>query len=33
VLWPICGLGVLAAVPLVARLIPVERRVSGVEAA
>ena len=33
VLWPICGLGVLAAVPLVARLIPVERRVSDVGAA
>jgi MFS family permease len=29
VLWPICGLPVLAVVPLVARLIPVERRVSS----
>ncbi|MGZ8694565.1 MAG: hypothetical protein ACXWYS_03920, partial [Gaiellaceae bacterium] len=32
VLWPICGLLVLAAVPLVARLIPVERRVDSVGA-
>jgi MFS family permease len=29
VLWPICGLPVLAVVPLVVRLIPVERRVSS----
>jgi MFS family permease len=33
VLWPICGLPILAAVPLVARLIPVERRVGDVGAA
>ena len=31
VLWPICGLPILAAVPLVARLIPVEKRKGDVD--
>jgi MFS family permease len=33
VLWPICGLPILAVVPLVARWIPVEKKVERVGAA